>query len=215
MKRVSFFLLFAWLLSPAISAQQAAVVFSALDNSIDFKTAKAGDAIALHTTRDLVDSGKVLLPRGTALTAKILAADGHSISLALDTATLKTGKTVPLVGIIAAVAFQESRDLAGDPLYGMNSSTEASQHKQSGSGLDPDASIATSGAAAKTAVLEGVNRSKYNLSADSQGAIGIEGLQLTWVLDKPPATTVFTTRKKNFKIVKGSEMLLRMAPPEN
>jgi len=96
----------------------------------------------------------------------------------------------------------------------MNSSTEASQHKQSGSGLDPDASIATSGAAAKTAVLEGVNKSKYNLSADSQGAIGIEGLQLTWVLDKPPATTVFTTRKKNFKIVKGSEMLLRTAPPE-
>jgi hypothetical protein len=116
MKRVSFFLLFACLFSTAMSAQQAAVVFSALDNSIDFKTAKAGDTVALHTTRDLVDNGKLLLPRGTALTAKILAADAHSISLALDTATLKTGKTVPLVGIIAAVAFQESRDLAGDPI---------------------------------------------------------------------------------------------------
>jgi hypothetical protein len=52
-----------------------------------------------------------------------------------------------------------------------------------------------------------------NLPDDSQGAIGIDDLAITWVLDKTPAMTVFTTKKKNFKIKAGSEMLLRMAPP--
>ena len=215
MRRLALFILFALFLATAVNAQQAAVVFCALDATIEFKTAKAGDSISLHTTRDLADNGKVLMPRGTPLTAKVLAASDKSISLALDTATLKSGKAVPLMGIIAAVAFQERHDLTDDPLYAMNGSTEVSQqHTQPGSGgLDPEASVATSGAAAKTAILEGKNKTRFNLSADSQGAIGIEGLELTWVLDKPPATTVFTTRKKNFKIVKGSEMLLRMAPP--
>jgi hypothetical protein len=66
----------------------------------------------------------------------------------------------------------------------------------------------------QTAILEGENNRKSNLRADSSGAIGIEGLELNWVLDKPPATTVMTAKKKNFKLSKGTEVLLRMAPPK-
>jgi hypothetical protein len=58
---VSFILL---LLTLAAGAQQAAIGFCALDKTLDFKTAKAGDKIALHLTRDLVVSGKTLMPRG-------------------------------------------------------------------------------------------------------------------------------------------------------
>lgn len=208
-------LLFATLLVPAATAQRAAVVFCVLDDGLEFKTAKAGDSIALHTTRDLVDGNEVLLPRGTPLSARVLATEGgKSISLALDKATLKSGKAVPLMGIIVAVAVLKG-DLTEDPMYGMNHSTEVSQHAQSGGGgLDPNASSATSGAAAQTAILKGINGSKSNLSEDSQGAIGIDGLELKWVLDKAPATTVFTTKQKNLRIRKGSEVLLRMAPPE-
>ena len=46
------------LLTLAAGAQQAAIGFCALDKTLDFKTAKAGDKIALHFTRDLVVNGE-------------------------------------------------------------------------------------------------------------------------------------------------------------
>jgi len=52
------------------------------------------------------------------------------------------------------------------------------------------------------------------VTANSQGAIGIDGLELKWVLDKPPATTVLTSKKQNLKLRKGAEVLLRIAPAE-
>jgi hypothetical protein len=216
MKRFSALLmLLSMLLVSATRAQRAAVVFCALDDTLDFKTVKAGDAIELHTSRDLMEGDKVLLPRGTAVIANVVAVeDGKTVSVVLDKATLKAGKTVPLMGIIVAVANVEKKDLTNDPLYGMNHSTEVSQHSMPGTGLDSNASVATSGAAAQTAIMKGKNEPKTMLSADSQGAIGIDGLELKWVLDKPPATTVFTSKKRNLKIKKGSEVLLRMAPPE-
>ena len=54
------------LLALAAGAQQAAIGFCALDKTLDFKMAKAGDKIALHLTRDLVVKGKTLMLRGTA-----------------------------------------------------------------------------------------------------------------------------------------------------
>ena len=52
------------LLLLTLAAQQAAIGFCALDKTLDLKTAKAGDKISLHFTRDLVVSGKTLMLRG-------------------------------------------------------------------------------------------------------------------------------------------------------
>src|SRR5215471_20938118 len=93
------------LLTLAAGAQQAAIGFCALDQTLDFKMAKAGDKIALHLTRDLVVHGKTLMLRGTALSATVIdAKDGNTVSIVLDKATPKLGQGVPLMGIIAAVA---------------------------------------------------------------------------------------------------------------
>jgi hypothetical protein len=90
----------------------------------------------------------------------------------------------------------------------MNHSTEPTQRTG-----NAEASSASSGAAVQTAILKRKNDPKSNLQEDSSGAIGIDGLKLNWVLDKPPATTVMTAKKKNFKLPGGTEFLLRMAPP--
>lgn len=217
MRRFSSALLWAVLLVTVANAQKAAVIFCALDETLDFKTAKAGDSVSLHTTRDLADNGKVLIPRGTPLTAKVAAADEKSVSLVLDKATLKSGKTVDLMGIIVAVAVTDNHSLSDDPLYAMNHSASATaQHSQGTVGSEPlsNTSIASSGAEVQTAAAKGENDAKSGLTANSQGAIGIDGLSLNWILDKPPATTVFTSKKKNLKIRKGTEMLLRTVPPE-
>jgi hypothetical protein len=198
------------LLTLAAGAQQAAMAFCALDQTVDFKIAKAGDKIALHLARDLVVNGKTLMPRGTALSATVVdAKDGNTVSIVLDKATPKSGQEVPLMGIIAAVATPPG-DLTEDPFYSMNHSNEPTQR----TGNAAATSVASSGATVQTAILKREPDPKSNLREDSSGAIGIDGLKLNWVLDKPPAMTVMTAKKKNFKLQRGTEVLLRMAPPQ-
>jgi hypothetical protein len=134
--------------------------------------------------------------------------DGNTVSIVLEKATPNSGQEVPVIGIIAAVATPPG-DLSGDPFYGMNHSTEPTQRTG-----NADASSASSGAAVQTAILKHKNDPKSNLQEDSTGAIGIDGIKLNWVLDKPPATTVITAKKKNFKLASGTEVLLRKAPPQ-
>ena len=210
MRRIIAVLLMLLLLTLAAGAQQAAIGFCSLDQTLDFKTAKAGDKAALHLTRDLVFNGKTLMPLGTVLSATIVEVkDGNAVSIVLDKATPKPGQDVPLMGIIAAVA-TPPKDLSEDPFYSMNRSTEPTQR----TGNVAVTSQASSGAAVQTAILKGQNDPKSNLREDSSGAIGIDGVKLNWILDKAPATTVMTAKKKNFKLDKGTEVLLRMAPPQ-
>jgi hypothetical protein len=211
MRRIIAVPLMLFFLTVAAGAQQAAIGFCALDKTLDFKMAKAGDKIALHLTRDLVVKGKTLMPRGTALSATVVdAKDGNTVSIVLDKATPNSGQEVRLMGIIAAVATPPD-DLTGDPFYGMNSSSAPTQR----TGNSASTSSATeSSAAVQTATLKRQNDPKSNLQEDSSGAIGIDGLKLNWVLDKPPATTMMTAKKKNFKLPSGTEILLRMAPPQ-
>jgi hypothetical protein len=214
MKRFSWFLLLLVALAANAAAQVPAIAFCKVEHDLEFKTAKTGDKVTLKLARDLYYGGVVALPAGSLVVTNVVdVKDANSVSLVLDSATSKAGKEVKLMGIIAAIATPKE-SLSDDPFYGMNHSTEVSQHTQPGSGgLDPQASVGTSGAAAKTAILKGVNESNSNLTADSQGVNGISGLTLTWILDKPPATTVLTSKKKNFKLKSGTEILLRMAPP--
>jgi hypothetical protein len=218
MRRIIAIPLVLLLLTLAAGAQQPAIGFCALDKTLDFKMAKAGDKIALHLTRDLVVKGQILMRRGTALSATVVdAKDGNTVSIVLDKATPNPGQEVPLIGIIAAVATPPG-DLSGDPFFQMNHSAEPTQRTGNMSGISGQgngtASSASSGAAVQTANLKGENDPKSNLQEDSSGAIGIDGLKLNWVLNKPPATTMMTAKKKNFKLLRGTEFLLRMAPPQ-
>jgi hypothetical protein len=198
------------LLTLAAGAQQAAIAFCALDHTLDFKTAKAGDRLGLHLTRDLVVNGKTLMLHGTPLNATVVDVKNEiAVSIVLEKATPKSGQDVRLMGIIAALAAPPD-DLSGDPFYGMSRSNEPTQR----TGNAAISSSANSGAAVQTANLKRENGPKSNLQEDSSGAIGIDGLKLSWVLDKAPATTVMTAKKKNFKLQSGTEVLLRMAPPQ-
>ena len=210
MRRIFAVLFVLLLLTLAAGAQQAAIGFCVLDKTLDFKTAKAGDTITLHLTRDLVVKEKTLMPRGTAFSATVVdAKDGNTVSIVLDKAAPNPGQEVPLTGIIAAVATPPT-DLTDDAVFSMNRSAEVTQR----SGNTAASSGTGSSATVQTAMLKGKNDSASNLQEDSSGAIGIDGLKLNWVLDKPPATTVLNAKKKNFKLVRGTEVLLRMAPPQ-
>ncbi len=210
MRRIIAVLFVLLLMTMAAGAQQAAIGFCVLDKTLDFKTAKAGDKITLHLSRDLVVKEKTLMPRGTSFSATVVdAKDGNTVSLVLDKATLNPEQEVPLTGIIAAVATPPT-DLSDDPFFSMNHTMEPTQR----TGNSAASSGSASSAAVQTAALKQQNAAKSSLQEDSSGAIGIDGLKLNWVLDKPPATTVLNAKKKNFKLIRGTELLLRMAPPQ-
>jgi hypothetical protein len=52
------------------------------------------------------------------------------------------------------------------------------------------------------------------LTEDSQGALGYEGVSITWSLTIPPPLTIFAASAKNLKILSGTQMLLRLIPPQ-
>jgi hypothetical protein len=82
-----------------------------------------------------------------------------------------------------------------------------------GAGELPHGSKAASTAEVQAAELQGRTKEPLLLKGDSQGAVGYDGLDLSWRLMAPPPVTVFSTRGKNVKLEAGAQMLLRMAPP--
>ncbi len=77
----------------------------------------------------------------------------------------------------------------------------------------PPSSRAASNAAVATAELKGVRDDSLLLNENSQGAIGYDGLTITWQFTLPPPVTVFSTKSNNLKLTAGTQMLLRMVPP--
>src|SRR5260370_25696160 len=82
-----------------------------------------------------------------------------------------------------------------------------------GTGTLPPSSKASSPAAVATADLKGSVEEPFSLDENSQGAVGYEGLSLSWSLASPPPFTVLASKSKNLKLEAGTHMLLRMVPP--
>jgi hypothetical protein len=218
------------LLSGVLCAQtndrspQVTTVITVLISSLDTKSAVAGQEFWLRTTSDIVVNGEMVLPKGSKvlghLAEAVARAKGHPQSelwLIIDKAVTKAGVEISLQAIVAAIAAPDKDSLASDPTYAMLHSAEPTMR---GTGARGTASTGTltasskadSNAAVATATLKPMPL-ESTLREDSQGAIGYEGLSMHWNFLAPPPITILTSDKKNLKLVSGTEMLLRMAPP--
>lgn len=205
---------------PAVS-----IVFAVLTKSAESKSAVAGQELTLRTLGDVVVGGQVVIPKGSKLLGRITevevkgAGSGRSaLSVVVDKAVTKDGAELPLQAIIVAVAAPRDKSLADDPTYGMLHSGEqkmvaANPGGTAGAGELPHTSKAASTAEVQAAELQGRTKEPLLLKGDSQGAVGYEGLDLSWRLMVPPPVTVFSSKGKNVKLDAGAQMLLRMAPP--
>ena len=207
--------------TPAVST-----VFALLSGTIDSKTATAGQDITLVTQSDVEVDGKLVIPKGSKLVGhisevKVKSKDvpQSSLSLVVDKAVKNDGSETKLQAIIAAVAAPTDRSLSSDPVSEMMHSNEpkmvgTSPVSTSTSGDLSSSSNAGSGAAVATASIKRRADTTSILDQNSQGAIGFEGLTLSWQLNDPPPATIFTLAKgKDIKLFAGTQMLLRMAPP--
>jgi hypothetical protein len=206
--------------APAVS-----VVFAVLTKSVELKSATAGQELTLRTISDIVVGGAVVVPRGSKLLGRITevelkgaGAARSALSVVVEKALTKDGAEVPLQAIIVAVAAPQDKSLADDPTYGMLHSAQpkmvaTNPGSTGGAGELPHTSKAASTAEVQAAELQGRTKEPLLLKEDSQGAVGYEGLDLSWRLMAPPPVTVFSTKGKNVKLDAGAQMLLRMAPP--
>lgn len=205
------------------SSPPVSKVFVVLTKSLDSKTAKADDELDLRTLNDVVVDGVVVIPSGSRLIAHVSAikdqartAPQSQLAIVFDRAIRKDEMKIPLQAIIAAIAAPQDDSLSSDATYGMMHSNEPKMVggrplATSSSGELPPSSKASSNAAVATANLKGP-MDALRLDENSQGALGYEGVSLSWRLDAPPPVTIIAG-KKNVKLLAETQMLLRMAPP--
>src|SRR6266705_51486 len=218
------------LLSSTLPAQTGSnhtvsTAFAVLTKSVDCKGATTGLEITLRTITDVVVDGDVVIPRDSRLSGHVagVATKGKEqsqsrLALVIDKAINGSGREIPLQAIIAAVAAPQDTSLTSDPTYGMMRSNEpkmvgARPSGAAASGELSASSKASSTAAVATANIKGVTDESLLLNENSQGAIGYEGLSLSWQLTLPPPITVFSSKNNNLKLLAGTQMLLRMVPP--
>jgi len=205
------------------SSPPVSKVFAVLTKSLESKIAKADDEVNLRTLNDVVVDGVVVIPSGSKVIAhvseikdKAKNAPQSQLAIVIDQAITKDERKIPLQAIIAAIAALQDDSLSSDATYGMMHSNEPKMvgsraSTTASSGELSASSKASSNAAVATANLKG-SMDALRLDEDSQGALGYEGVSLSWRLDAPPPVTIIAS-KKNVKLLAGTQMLLRMAPP--
>jgi hypothetical protein len=195
-----------------------------LNNGVDSKKAKVGDAIGAHTTAALKSTDdRTILPKGAKVEGHITQADAKSkggtesaLGIQFDKAFMKDGGEIPLSVVIQAIGAPANFSGAGDasslPSPSNTGTTQtspmATAHMppptaQEAGGAPPDASA---GAA-----------SSPRLDGKSRGAIGLRGITLN---DEPannrPATIV-VSNGKTVHLDGGTQLLLvvqAQTPPQ-
>ena len=215
------------LITSASAGNQRAVstVFAVVVKRIDTKSASRDQQLTLRTINDVTVAGMVVIPSGSIIVGHVVefAAKGKGsqqavLAIVIDRAVVEGEREIPLEAIIAAVAAPPDGALTSDPTYGMMHSNEPkmvapgpSSSSRSGE-LSPTSKVEST-ATVGTARINGGMRKDLLLNDQSQGAIGFPGLSLSWRLDAPPAVTVFSSSKE-IKLDAGTQVLLRMAPPQ-
>ena len=207
------------------NSPHVSTVIAVLEKSLDSKNATAGQEIALLTLTDVVVSGETIIPKGSRLIGQTADAGARGnddrktvLAIRIDKAITNQGAEISLQAIIAAIKAPADDSLTADPLYGMMHSNEpkmigSGAGSAAGTGNLSASSKATSTAAVATAQVKGGMDSSPQLSDDSQGAIGYEGMSISWSLDVPPPLTLFMSKAKSIKLKAGTQVLLRMAEP--
>jgi hypothetical protein len=132
-----------------------------LNKSVDSKKAKQGDEVTARTAADVLDSGKVVVPRNTKLIGHVTEAkakaNGESestLGIVFDKAVFKNGQSVPLqagIQALAAPAVSAASSTGNDDAMGGGSAPRQSSGGGNATGGVVGAVGSTAGGAVNTA----------------------------------------------------------------
>jgi hypothetical protein len=161
-----------------------------LNQSVDSKKAKEGDAVTAHTTESVKSDGKVVIPKGTKLVGHVTRATARAkgdadsaLAVQFDRAILKNGQEMPLQVTIQALASAESAAaVSGDDLQPMGATgggaraTGAAAGRGTLGGVSSTVGGAASGAASTvprtTQDTAGAVNSTVGGAANAAGRVG-------------------------------------------
>jgi len=190
-------------------------ILAELNNGVDSKKAKVGDAIAAHTTAALKSTDdRTILPKGAKIEGHVTQADAKSkggtesaLGIQFDKAFMKDGGEIALSVVIQAVGAPANFSGAGDAssLPGPSNTGTTQTSPMATTHMPPPTAQEAGGAPPEPSA---VGASSPRLDAKSRGAIGLRGITLN---DEPannrPAT-VIVSNGKSVHLDGGTQLLL-------
>ncbi len=200
---------------------------ASLSQPVDARKNKPGDQVTAKTTEATKSEGKVVLPRGTKLIGHVTECKQRSkeekesaLGIVFDKAILKNGEEIPLNVTIRALAAAQSAA----------SSSVGNDDLSAGGGAVGSTAGAATGAVTNTAAnARGVASSAVNstvnaagaargavgglnaagqLTSNSQGVFGLEGLNLSSAASNSTQGSLITSTSKNVHLDSGTQLLL-------
>jgi len=216
------------------SLANGTILNAELSASVDSKKAKDGDPVMAQITEAVKEDGKTVIHKGAKLVGHVTQASARakgdpvsSLAIQFTKAVLKSGQEIPLRIWIRAIAAEprgvyqpgpEQNTMAGTPAAGQ--SPMGSGRSTMGGppaatappvGASTDATIGTEGsvnATGKTVRQTGGLDAAGQLTPNSRGVFGLDGVNLA--ADAPSATqgSLITSSGKNLKLDSGTRLLL-------
>src|SRR6266478_1984185 len=205
---------------------------AALSSPIDSKKCKPGDAVTAHSTEAAKSEGKTVIPKGSKLVGHVTQASARakgesesSLGIVFDKAILKNGQEVPLNVAIQAIAAAQTSVAAGGgdiDTFGGAGASAAGSGGGGGRGALGGVTSTAGGAvgavtntAANVGGVAGGSRGAVGglnaagqLTSNSQGVFGMNGLNLNAAASNATQGSVITSAGKNVYLGSGTRMLL-------
>ena len=205
-----------------------------LSASVDSKKAKAGDAVMAHVTDAVKADGETVIPKGAKLVGHVTQAAARSkgdsesaLGIQFDKAVLKNGEEIPLSLWIRAIAAEpksvyqpgpEQNTLAGTPAAGQ--SPMGSARGSMGGPPTPAAppigastdtgqgAGGTASSADKTPGAAGGLNAAGQLSSNSRGVFGLDGVHLATDGSSTTLGSLIASSGRNVHLDGGTRLLL-------
>lgn len=203
-----------------------------LSASVDSKKAKSGDKVTAQVTEAVKADGVTMIPKGAKLfgsvteaTARANGDPGSALGIHFEKVVLKNGQEMPVNVWIRALAAEprnayqpgpEQNTLAGTPGAGaspMGSTRSSMGGPPAGAGA-PAVGVTNASAddgtnaGDKTPGAAGGLNAAGQLSANSRGVFGMDGVRLENDASNPAQGSLITSSKKNVRLDSGTRLLL-------
>lgn len=196
------------------------VLNAELNSSEDSKKAKPGDKVEAHTTVDLRNDGRMVIPKGTKLighitqaTARAKGDNESALAIQFDKAFLKNGDEISLNLELRALAAPERDSPANSPSPASDPMAERGGAAAGGSPMGRSQPVNPATGTPNPANYPPVDAAQGGLlsgplPANSRGVYGLSGLELKTDASKGNEGTMITSNGKNVHLDSGTRLLL-------
>jgi len=207
----------------SVSLARGTALHAELDTPVDSRKVKTGDAVNAHVTEAVKANGQTVIPKNTKLVGHVTQASarangdaGSTLAIVLDKAVLKKGQEVLLRVVIQAVAaaprFTPDPGPDAGSINNSGAAAEGSPMKPSHAPPPVEAASRAGSSAEKSrsaaSSTGGGLDSAGQLTANSHGAFGLEGLHLSTDASSATEGSLITSSGKSVHLDSGIRMLL-------